>query len=175
MQNTNLSDTQLIVNFLGWESHTDNMYDFPESFNVELAKKYDCIPLEMMEFHSNWNWLMKVVIAIEKMGFVIAITGISYKVYKVLDEQNPIVSLVCGDLSKKLELTYNTVVRFIKYYNEIEIIKEFITFDTDPEIALELIKNHENPYEALDWVEGITVIEKHEYSYIVQEILDMFS
>lgn len=34
-----------------------------------------------------------------------------------MDEQNPIISLVCGDLSKKTEMTCDLVTSFIKQLN----------------------------------------------------------
>lgn len=33
------------------------------------------IPFDMLQFHSDWNWIMKVVEAIEKLGYQFDITG----------------------------------------------------------------------------------------------------
>ena len=49
-------------------------------------------------FDTDFNYLIPIIKRIEEQGYVVAIKGISYQVYKVMDEQNPIVSLVCGDL-----------------------------------------------------------------------------
>jgi hypothetical protein len=65
-------------------------------------------------FNTDFNYLIPVIRRIEEQGYVVAIVGISYKVYKLLDEQNPIVSLVCGDLSKKTEMTCDLLVNFIE-------------------------------------------------------------
>jgi len=46
-------------------------------------------------FDSSFNYLIPVIKRIEEQGYVVAIAGISYKIYKVMDEQNPIVGLVC--------------------------------------------------------------------------------
>lgn len=68
-------------------------------------------------FDTDFNYLLPVIKRIEENGYVVAIKGISYQVYKILDEQNPIVSLVCGDLSKKTEMVCDLIVSFI---NEIK-------------------------------------------------------
>lgn len=68
-------------------------------------------------FDSDFNYLIPVIKQIEEQGFVVAIKGISYQVYKVMDEQNPIISLVCGDLSKKTEMTCDLVTSFIEQLN----------------------------------------------------------
>ncbi|MCC6721545.1 MAG: hypothetical protein IT243_05035 [Bacteroidia bacterium] len=65
-------------------------------------------------FDIDFNYLLPVIRKIEEQGYVVAIKGISYQVYKVMDENNPIVSLVCGDLSKKTEMTCDLIVSFIE-------------------------------------------------------------
>ena len=69
-------------------------------------------------FDTDFRYLIPVIKRIEEKGFVVAIAGISYKIYAVLDEKNPIVSLVCGDLSKKTEMTCDLVVSFIEHLNK---------------------------------------------------------
>lgn len=68
-------------------------------------------------FHSDFNYLLPVIRKIEQSGYVVSIAGISYKVYRQLEEENPIISLVCGDVSKKTEMTCNLVTSFIEWYN----------------------------------------------------------
>lgn len=68
-------------------------------------------------FDTDFNYLIPIIKRIEEQGYVVAIRGISYQVYKVMDEQNPIVSLVCGDLSKKTEMTCELLVSFIELLN----------------------------------------------------------
>ena len=68
-------------------------------------------------FDTDFNYLLPVIKRIEEQGYVVAIKGISYQVYKVLDEKNPIVALVCGNLSKKTEMTCDLIVSFIEWYN----------------------------------------------------------
>lgn len=71
-------------------------------------------------FNEDFNYLIPVIVKIEQMGYVVAIKGISYQVYKVLDEQNPIIGLVCGDVSKKTEMTYELLIAFIKHLNAVK-------------------------------------------------------
>lgn len=69
-------------------------------------------------FETDFNYLLPIIKRIEEQGYVVAIKGISYQVYKVLDEQNPVVSLVCGDLSKKTEMVYDLIISFLESYKE---------------------------------------------------------
>ena len=61
---------------------------------------------------------MPVVEKIDELGYDTVTSRISIKISEILDGDNPIVSLVCGDISKKQEITYNAIVEFIKWYNE---------------------------------------------------------
>lgn len=69
-------------------------------------------------FDIDFNYLLPIIQKIEEQGYVVAIKGISYQVYKVMNEQNPIVSLVCGDLSKKTEMTYQLIINFLEQLNQ---------------------------------------------------------
>lgn len=69
-------------------------------------------------FDTDFNYLIPVIRKIEEQGYVVSIKGISYQVYKLLDEQNPIVGLVCGDLSKKTKMTCDLIVSFIEQLNQ---------------------------------------------------------
>jgi len=69
-------------------------------------------------FDTDFNYLLPVIRMIEEQGYVVAIKGISYQIYKIMDEQNPIVSLVCGDLTKKTEMVCDLLVAFIKHLNK---------------------------------------------------------
>lgn len=65
-------------------------------------------------FNTDFNYLLPIIKKIEESGYVVAIKGISYQIYKILDEKNPIVSLVCGDLSKKTEMVCDLLIEFIE-------------------------------------------------------------
>ena len=68
-------------------------------------------------FNSDFNYLIPVIKRIEDLGYTVAIKGISYQIYKVLEDNKPIISLVCGDRSKKTEMTCNLLVSFIEFLN----------------------------------------------------------
>lgn len=89
----------------------------------ELAALWDGLPLVFTgrfvnrvtyPFLTDFNYLIPVIRRIEEQGYVVAIKGIKYEVYKVMDEQNPIVSLVCGDLAQKTRMTCWLIVEFIE-------------------------------------------------------------
>jgi len=69
-------------------------------------------------FDKEFNLLIPVIERIERMGYVVLIAGIKYQIYKVLDEQKPIISYVCGDLSKKTETTCLLIVAFLKHLKQ---------------------------------------------------------
>lgn len=69
-------------------------------------------------FNTDFRYLLPVINRIEKMNYVVCIAGIKYQVYRVLEENKPIVSLACGDVSKKTEMVYFLIIDFIKWYNQ---------------------------------------------------------
>ena len=69
-------------------------------------------------FNTDFNLLLPIIKRIEESGYVVNICGIKYQIYKVLDENNPIVSLVCGDLSKKTEMACSLLTGFIELKNK---------------------------------------------------------
>jgi len=72
-------------------------------------------------FDTDFNYLLPVIKRIEEQGYVVLIAGIKYQIYKVMEEDKPIVSLVCGDVSKKTELVCDLIIAFIEQLNEGEI------------------------------------------------------
>ncbi len=65
-------------------------------------------------YNTDFNYLIPIIRRIEEQGFVVHIAGIKYQVYKVMEENNPIISLVCGDLSQKTKMTCSLIMEFIK-------------------------------------------------------------
>ena len=92
----------------------------PESkqIYVNTGGFYWVIGAENLRYHSSWDWLMLVVEKIESKGYEVLIGRISCKVNKILYRDNPISSMVCGDISKKIQITYLAIVEFIKWYNK---------------------------------------------------------
>lgn len=69
-------------------------------------------------FDTDFRYLLPVIKRIEEMGYVVCIDGIRYKIYEMFKKKNPIISLVCGDLSKKTQMTFNAIISFIEWYNQ---------------------------------------------------------
>jgi hypothetical protein len=69
-------------------------------------------------FTTDFNYLLPIIRRIEENGYVVNICGIKYQIYKVLDENNPIISLVCGDVSKKTEMVCALLTEFIELENK---------------------------------------------------------
>jgi hypothetical protein len=69
-------------------------------------------------YDKDFNYLLPIIRKIEEQGYVVSIAGIKYQIYRVLEENNPIVSLVCGDLSKKTEMVYDLIIMFIEHFNK---------------------------------------------------------
>jgi hypothetical protein len=68
-------------------------------------------------FNSDWNYLMPIIRMIEVLGYEVLIGRISCQTNKILDRENTISCIVCGDSSRKIEITYDAVIQFIKWYN----------------------------------------------------------
>jgi hypothetical protein len=95
----------------------------PREYDIEEVDFLDYIivnPIwdEDVKYHSSWDWLMPVVEKIEELGYTVTIAGVLCKITVVLDIENPIVSLVLGDKSRKKELVWLTVCEFIEWYNK---------------------------------------------------------
>jgi len=69
-----------------------------------------------LSYHDDYLWLMPVVEKIDSLGYDVVINRISCKVLKFGGDKNPIASWVCGDLSKKKEIIFDTCVEFAKWY-----------------------------------------------------------
>lgn len=74
-------------------------------------------PIIQYRFHKYWDELMPVIIKIDDIGYEVLIGRISCKITEILDNDNPIVSMVCGNVNKKIGLIYETVIKFIEWYN----------------------------------------------------------
>lgn len=129
----NLSEiNQIIADFMGYKiipyGINHQIYDgnkFAKTVG-EIKKLWGGLDIEFTggivgkknyAFDNNFAYLIPIIQRIEEQGYVVAIAGISYKVYRVLEDKEPIISFVCGDLSKKTKLTCDLIVDFIKWYN----------------------------------------------------------
>lgn len=73
-----------------------------------------------LRYHNNWNKLMDVVQKIECIGYNVVIERMSCHVYPIGKEQkyeNVISCYVCIDISKKIDVVYESVKDFIRWHN----------------------------------------------------------
>lgn len=83
---------------------------------------------EELRYHTSWDWLMPVVEKIEDIYCEETSTEtVGYHLYDVEIRQN--VTIIHGTdieetVGDKLFNTYNAVVEFIKWYNEIKLLKQ---------------------------------------------------
>jgi hypothetical protein len=75
------------------------------------------VPHWYPKYDTSWDWLMPVVEKIEGMGFSVKIQRLKTSIHPLCEDKE-LFGIVCGDVSKKLEITYDTIVQFIEFYNE---------------------------------------------------------
>ena len=120
-----MQKNKLIAEFMGFELNDTDQYYVPNLGSFEDF---------LLQFHNNWNWLMKVVEKIESLGYFL----MAYEFEddekneksgefwaqisdKLLIDINSLINLT-GQPSK-LVATYTAVVEFIKWYNQQEKLK----------------------------------------------------
>lgn len=116
-----IENNELIAQFMGANSH--KVYVDQNTLEYELYGVIECIqdgpdekhffyPKEML-FYKSWDWLMPVVEKIENLGFTFEIgTGyvdVGRKGDPIIDDQGLI----------KIEVVYQVVVNFIKWYSTV--------------------------------------------------------
>ena len=109
---------RLIAEFLGWKEQKDPTERFfGDWFNNYGNRQTEGVKKPLI-FHSDWNWLMLVVEKIEEderfdvdilqYGTIIQLNSNEY----VIDNVAKI------SFDKKIEHTYDAIVKFIKWYNK---------------------------------------------------------
>jgi hypothetical protein len=72
--------------------------------------------LSSLAYHTSWDWLMPVVEKIESLGFEFFIVENRSKVKHNTDHSIDVLCYLEG--GSKIDITYQTVVEFIKWYNQ---------------------------------------------------------
>ena len=120
-------NNKLIAEFLGWEKfYLEGCVEYilPESLADPIYKLDSRF---ILEFDSNWNWLMEVV---EKITSILMLDD-NYKYnylyigYDFEDKEHYVNLYVSEDTqlngsskNSKIEATYEAVVKFINFYNK---------------------------------------------------------
>ena len=123
-----IENNKIIAEFLDWEFD-----DLSETFETPFLKlvdpnafgdeQYSCKLQDFeLEFHSDWNWLMSVVEKIENLqdenNCAIYNVQIEQSFTEIIDNHTSETIIYDIDADSKIEAVYNTVIEFIKWYNE---------------------------------------------------------
>ena len=123
-----IENNKIIAEFLDWEFD-----DLSETFETPFLKlvdpnafgdeQYSCKLQDFeLEFHSDWNWLMRVVEKIENLqdenNCAIYNVQIEQSFTEIIDNHTSETIIYNIDADSKIEAVYNTVIEFIKLYNE---------------------------------------------------------
>jgi hypothetical protein len=77
-----------------------------------LSYAYDCL-----KFHSDWNWIMEVVEAIEKLGYFVMINKWT-SVYTGIEKEGERIQIVTVEGNSKIVNTTQAINQFLIWYNE---------------------------------------------------------
>lgn len=102
---------RMIAEFMG---HVRSGFNGELVFNTETREEFE---VEQLKYHTSWDWLMPVVEKIESIGYNVNIRRLKTSIHPILEDKE-LFGFVCGDVSKKLDITYDTIVQFIEWYNE---------------------------------------------------------
>ena len=123
-----IENNKIIAEFLDWEFD-----DLSETFETPFLKlvepqafgdeQFSCKLQDFeLEFHSDWNWLMSVVEKIENLqdenNCAIYNVQIEQSFTEIIDNHTSETIIYNIDADSKIEAVYNTVIEFIKWYNE---------------------------------------------------------
>ena len=113
---------KLCAEFLGYVNLTpdDKDFDFYEKLDGVLGKMLEP---KSMKFHSDWNWIMVVVDAIEKLKFNVRITIACIIIENAFDNDSnlsPIYKFhsMQGEFESKKEAVVQAINQFLIWYNE---------------------------------------------------------
>ena len=110
-----VENNKMFAEFLGYcQLHPD----YP---TTTYWYKKDYQPLTILLFHSNWDWLMRVVEKIESLGYNIDTMKVDITKYQssqfcgIYIDGKIIYTNYC---ETKIEAVYNACVEFVKWYNQ---------------------------------------------------------
>lgn len=114
---------KLIAEFMGWYQEDGDDLHWMVNDGISIKVIYSIpnnYPHRTLPFHRSWDWLMPVVEKIQSVGYNISISTNGFvKIVKVggvgKTDTNVIPIRYFGNLKENV---YNSVVEFIKWYNE---------------------------------------------------------
>tara|TARA_R110000824_G_scaffold157037_6_gene330468 strand:- start:616 stop:957 length:342 start_codon:yes stop_codon:yes gene_type:complete len=111
------NDNKLIAEFMGMNYGDPN----DNSVMIQMTPQgNEVVPINSMEYHSSWDWLMPVVEEIEGLGIVSFEKNLQEEGdYQCLFTKGYDI-LICHYADTSIEATYNAVIEFINYYNKLK-------------------------------------------------------
>ena len=111
-----INSNNLIAEFMGFVNTTPTDKDF----NIYQNKEGKMIETMSMEYSTSWDWLMPVVEKIELMGYNVICTPMSTMDgwHCSIESYNEPWNGTDSIDDTKILAIFNSVVQFIKYYNE---------------------------------------------------------
>lgn len=110
------------------EFMTGQEFHFIDDFDRECAgiKVNDSVyPLDKLEYHSSWDWLMPVVEKIESIGaYSVEIDKYKVRVFHITTWKNRTVFYAETIEKKKIDVVWSAVVEFIKWHNGNNAVSE---------------------------------------------------
>ena len=126
--NNIVENNKIIAEFLDWEFD-----DLSETFETPFLKlvepqafgdeQFSCKLQDFeLEFHSDWNWLMRVVEKIENLqdenNCAIYNVQIEQSFTEIIDNHTSETIIYNIDADSKIEAVYTACVEFIQWYNQ---------------------------------------------------------
>lgn len=98
-----MKENKIIAEFMGYETYEGvDKVCINLTENNGFSSDWGHVP---MKYHSSWDWLMPVLGKIEDLN------------YELPEDSNLIGDITHGLVSIDIEMTFEAVVQFIKYYN----------------------------------------------------------
>ncbi len=126
MEQEIIEGNKLIAEFMGAEVDNRGLGE-AAWLTAPKKKTSNWIPIDALQYHSSWDWLMGVVEKIESLGFftLVATSRMGgYKYYMniatgvgIVNETMDNPSKFMGQSDSKIDAVYKTVIEFIKWYN----------------------------------------------------------
>ena len=110
-----MNDNKLIAEFMGMTYGDPN----DDSVMIQMTSQgNEVVPIITMKYHISWDWLMPVVEKIENLGYEFIIVESRCKINHNTDHS--IEELFHMEtIGSKLDITYDSVVHFIKQFKTI--------------------------------------------------------
>ena len=113
-----MKENILIAEFMGmWADPID------KSVMIKMTPQgNEVVPVESLNYHNSWDWLMPVVEKIENFifdennSYNVTIGSTNYCV--IQDSNGDTIEIIKDNGKSKLETTYKAVVEFIKEFNK---------------------------------------------------------